>query len=117
MLGCTSLLADGSVDIKYSESLWRPFLNGQLELQQIADLDEENNEVFASQDRTLKLTISNDSKFVPTVGLQTNIKDHKRRSNIDTLIVFDSVAFTGGKMVDSQVDLTCLLYTSDAADD
>ena len=106
MLGCTCLLADTSVDINYSESLWRPFLNGQMEINPATGFEEDSKKVFIPQYRKLKLTISNEKKFVPSVGLQTNIKDHKQRANVDPLVVFDSVAYSGGKMVDSQVDLT-----------
>ena len=106
LLGCSSLLADTSIDVNTIESQWRPFLNGQMELNQTTGFDEDSKEIIIPQDRKLKLTISNEKKFVPTVGLQTNIKDHKQRANIDPLIVFDSVAYSGGKMVDSQVDLT-----------
>lgn len=106
LLGFSSLLADRSVDVNYIDSQWRPFLNGQMEISQSTGFDEDSKTVIIPQDKKLKLTISNDKKFVPTVGLQTNIKDHKQRANIDSLIVFDSVAYSGGKAVDSQVDLT-----------
>ena len=100
------MYADSAIDIEYNDSLWRPFLNGQTDTTPQTFVDQHTGQLSFNNDRVLKLTVSGKSSVLPKVGLQTNIKEHKQRANVNSIVVFDSVAYTGGKSVDSQFDLT-----------
>ena len=98
--------ADSVLDIEYNDSLWRPFLNGQTDANPNTFVDDKTGQVSFENERVLKLSLTSKKSAIPNVGLQTNIKEHKQRANVNPIVVFDSVAYSGGKSVDSQVDLT-----------
>ena len=98
--------ANSVVDIDYSDALWRPFLNGQTDINSDTYVDDETGQISFENERILKLSLISKKPAIPTVGLQTNLKEHKQRANVNPIVVFDSVAYSGGKSVDSQVDLT-----------
>ena len=106
LFSCYAVLADSTISLSYTDSLWRPFLNGQTDTQLNTNINQTSGQVAYDSDRVLELTISRKKSLVPNVGLQTNIKEHKQRANVNSLVVFDSVAYSAGKSVDSQVDLT-----------
>lgn len=103
----SSLIAESDIQLDMNHSIWSPFLLGQMrvDFEQTPNFNQQDDSIDYNS-TYLNLSYEHSNSVLPNVGLQTNIKEHKRKANINQLVVFDSTAYSGGQLMDSQVDLT-----------